>query len=1131
MSTPRKTLPTNWLIGLVAALLVAALIWFGGPYLAIGDVRPFESLTGRLLGIMALVIAWGGFAQFKLLAAERKGARLAGDVAAQIDPGTAEPDARPGLAPSPTGDAEALSERFSRAVASLRKSGLSASLYDLPWYVIIGAPGSGKTTALLNAGLEFPLEAEFGKDPLKGIGGTRNCDWWITRDAILLDTAGRFTTQDSSTTADRAGWQAFLELLKQYRRRRPINGVLLAISLADLMDGDDTARIAHAHLVKRRLSELRASLQIPFPVYVLLTKADLISGFTEYFDDLNADGRAQVWGFTFPLSDSQDGNPIDQMPQELGALVARLQERVVERLAAERDAARRAAVHAFPAQIGGLARQLTDFLARIFEDVPADEAVWLRGCYFTSGTQTGAPVDRMMGALARSFGLRMQSLGLRAERGRAYFLETLLKEVVFKESGLAGVNRRVERLWLAGSAATHAGLLILTLLTLVGLTFSYTNNRAYLDGMSETTARLLANDRRPGDSALEAALTRLDILHLVSGMARDPGQAKPWSMRWGLYQPGGMGDAAEDAYRRELNTILGPWVAQRLAVRLRELGAEPDALYEYLKAYLMLNGPKRLEPQLMKAIGDREWPRAFPRDAELAQRLTLHFDAWVDRPDRLVPVAADHDLVTQARASLRQASVPRLIYSRLRSAHAGNAAGQIRIDNELGLGVESLLMRRSGLPLTTPLSALYTRAAFEQIGQTHRLELIRQFLEDAWVLGDAAPGMAEIPNLSARVLDLYETDYIQAWDALLNDLSLRPFGDTIDAMTAIARLAGPSSPLKGLLTLVDRHTNLSPTEGSAPGGRITRHFQKLHQLVSGPPGAAPIDRTLAELHQLQQQMQMLPPGAGAGHGLTQLTGQMKVIAAQLPGPIANMVSEAGSQSSALAGAAVRSGLEQRYLTEVARECRELIGRRYPFDRSSQGEVATADFARVFAPGGTFDAFFQGHLAPLVDTSRTPWRWRDAASRAPAIPLATFENAERIRQAFFPPGSAVPVLHFTLTPESLDTEANRFVLTLDNQVLEYRHGPRQPSGFTWPAPVPAGASFVFEGSDGQRPNRSYAGAWALFRMLQDARVSSEFDTRYVLTLSSGGRSARVVLTASSIRNPFGNPDLLRFQCEG
>ena len=128
-----------------------------------------------------------------------------------------------------------LRERFDEAVTALKQRRTGDSLYELPWYVIIGPPGSGKTTALLNSGLKFPLEQRVGKGALRGVGGTRNCDWWFTDEAVFLDTAGRYTTQDSDAASDSVGWSEFLALLRKYRARRPINGVILTINAHDLL--------------------------------------------------------------------------------------------------------------------------------------------------------------------------------------------------------------------------------------------------------------------------------------------------------------------------------------------------------------------------------------------------------------------------------------------------------------------------------------------------------------------------------------------------------------------------------------------------------------------------------------------------------------------------------------------------------------------------------------------------------------------------------------------------------------------------------------------------------------------------------------------------------------------------------
>ena len=277
-------LKSGWFIALVGLLLLSLLIWLGGPYLGIGDSQPLASPVTRLVVIIVLLAVWVVALQIQQMRLRSKPAQMSGDIAGQ-DAGAAST----GVAGDDrsAGERAQLATRFQEAVDTLRKSKHGGgNLYTLPWYVVIGPPGSGKSTLLQNSGLNFPLSDRFGKQALRGIGGTRNCDWWFTDEAVFLDTAGRYTTQDSDRNADASAWAEFLKLLRRYRKRRPINGVVIAMSMSDLLVLDDNARYEHVQAVRRRLDELAEHLRIGVPVYLVLTKCDLIAGFSEFFDDL-----------------------------------------------------------------------------------------------------------------------------------------------------------------------------------------------------------------------------------------------------------------------------------------------------------------------------------------------------------------------------------------------------------------------------------------------------------------------------------------------------------------------------------------------------------------------------------------------------------------------------------------------------------------------------------------------------------------------------------------------------------------------------------------------------------------------------------------------------------------------------
>ena len=341
---------------------------------------------------------------------------------------------------------ETIRARFKQAAGDLdgarfaSPDGKGRAVEELPWYVMIGAPGSGKTTALLNSGLRLPLYTKGDSAPsVPGVGGTRNCDWWFTDEAVLLDTAGRYTTQESDRKADAAAWRGFLGLLRQFRPERPLNGALVTVSVMDLLLWNKSERSRFAAHVRMRLAEMYAALNSRFPVYVLVTKVDMLAGFIEFFGDLDAAGRTQVWGTTFAL----DIDPaLIEAPYaaEFAALEQRLGAELLARLHEERDLQRRAAIYRFPQQFHAIGPLVGEFLAQALGTQVNHQPLQLRGVYYTSGTQEGNPIDRVLVALARSFSLERGAATVKPGTGKSYFLTRLLHEVVFSEAALAVVD-------------------------------------------------------------------------------------------------------------------------------------------------------------------------------------------------------------------------------------------------------------------------------------------------------------------------------------------------------------------------------------------------------------------------------------------------------------------------------------------------------------------------------------------------------------------------------------------------------------------------------------------------------------------------------------------------------------------
>ena len=346
----------------------------------------------------------------------------------------ARTDAGPAGAERVANELQTIRARFEEAAGALKRNRIE----DLPWYVFIGAPGSGKTTALVNSGLRFLLPGTGRAAPVAGVGGTRNCDWWFAEEAVLLDTAGRYTTQDIDARADAAAWFGILELLKQFRPRQPLNGAIVTVSVLDLMLWHKTERARFSGHVRMRLAELYAALGLRFPVYLLVTKTDLLAGFTEFFGDLGPDGRAQVWGTTFEPN-IEPALVAEPYAGDFAALENRLNAEMLARLHEERDLQRRATIYRFPQQFHALGPLLCEFLPQALGTQVNHRTLQLRGVYFTSGTQEGNPIDRVLGAMERAFRLERKTAAAHGSTGKSFFVTRLLREVVFPEASLAAV--------------------------------------------------------------------------------------------------------------------------------------------------------------------------------------------------------------------------------------------------------------------------------------------------------------------------------------------------------------------------------------------------------------------------------------------------------------------------------------------------------------------------------------------------------------------------------------------------------------------------------------------------------------------------------------------------------------------
>jgi len=1188
-----KLIFNHWVVAGLGLTALGLIIWFVGPLIGIADYRPLESPIMRWIVIGVVIAFYIGRLAWRSLRSKLASARLMEGLMKQAPAQAASGDS------TAQHEVETLRRRFDEAAEVLKEvrgkqtgwgrlTGLGRRqyLYELPWYIFIGAPGSGKTTALLNSGLQFPLAHRFGQESIRGIGGTRNCDWWFTDQAVLLDTAGRYTTQESNQETDSAAWAGFLQLLKKFRPRRPINGVIVTVSVSDLLQQNSVQLEMQANALRQRIQELHTQLNIRFPLYLLVTKADLLAGFMDFFSEFGREERAQIWGTTFPFAEPGT-DMLAGYHAEYDALVQRLNDRLIDRLQQEHDPQRRTALYIFPQQFSSLQEVLSSFITKVMSPSRYEVAPMLRGVYFTSGTQEGSPIDRVLGSLSRAFHLEHKLIVPQHASGKSFFLMRLLQDVIFPEAGLAGTNLRWERRRALLEWSSFAVAMLLTVGAITAWTLSYKRNQSYVAAVE---GRLQAVDEQVHEIRVDANSNVVELipaLQAVKQLATPTGTKAgetPLDMNFGLYQGEKLEAATSRAYYQLLRDAFIPRLAWHIEEQLYTRGqSNPDLLYEGLKAYLMLSEPAHFDPIALKAFITADWEVSLPREVSVEQRRALekHLDAFLGQ--RLVssPFMADKELVDRVRLSLARTPIAERIYQRIKRQGVGENLPEFTIAKAAGPSAALVFRRTSGQPLTTGVPGLFSFNGYHNAFLQASIQVTKQLAEEAdWVLGSKTQQLSA--NDEARLFEdvrrLYLEDYAQTWESFINDISLVPATSLQQSIQQAGILSAADSPLPLLLraivkevtlvnvdeadkTTVEKVTDqvgaarerlrklLGPTDVrestvskvSRPEYIVDARFEDLRRLVSSPaPGQpAPIDATLSVVDELYTFLLATNTAVNSGNPppASDVPIKLKADALRLPEPLRSMLTTLSLGGATQALGVTRVNLGQAISTEIGEFCNKAILGRYPFVKSSSRDVTQEDFARLFAPAGLLDGFFKQQLAQYVDTSTPQWHFRkvgDASMGDATGSLIQFQRAQTIREVFFRGGGSVPGLKLEFKPMEMDSSITQLILDVDGQLVRYSHGPQVPMSVQWPGP--GGTTQVrlqiLPSSPGDASGLVYEGPWALFRMLDRVLMESTPQAeRYLVTFNINGRKAKFQMTTTSVQNPFRLRELEQFRCPG
>lgn len=1167
-----------FLIGFGFFLAVSLILVLGATYQ--------WSWVVRLLGIIAVLIVCLLLVVLSFVRANRSADRIEQAIRQQAEQQlvSTRPDRR--------AEIEELQKSLNQAIEQLKTSKLGrgksgrAALYALPWYMFIGPPGAGKTTAIANSGLNFPI----GSDRVRGVGGTRNCDWFFSDQAILLDTAGRYMTEQQ----DEEEWLSFLDTLKAQRTAQPINGVIVGMSMPDLLNASPDEIEWHADNIRRRIDELVARLGVKFPVYLVFTKVDLLQGFVEFYGELSRREREQIWGATVSLEQQASGDLRRVFEEEYDRLHDALVDRRTTRLAQSMKRDERQKVYAFPLQFVQTKERIATFIARLFQPNPYQESPTFRGFYFTSGTQEGIPLDRVIQVMAQQFelsGAMRDDFPMHTE-AKSYFIKDLFTDVIVPDQFMVQSTSKASRQNSFQRWGIMAGSLVLMLLFVAATTQAFFRSRADL-GAAKEVAPPAAMVQWSDVQAAPQNLTKVEALdQQIDALGGIP------ILSLGLSRKGTIRAPLEDLYVDRSTAFVQAIPLRQIEQRMRASssqarveGVAREELYSDLKAYLLMTSETpRLEEESHEAflrrylidVGTDELEPHLdaPTRGDVQARVEPLVDTYIAalKEGEAIPFGEDPTLVARARQSIIEPPSIAAIYNRLRQEGATNTQPYRLSDAVPG----RYLQYFRGDP---EVSGFFTKQAWDTYVADAIEEESADPGRDDWVVGRA---QSEIPaelrdseRVAAELTDRYFNDYVTQWQRFLGDVRLNGFGGLREAVRAMGDLSDPyESPIVYLLASVTAQTEfgggLLGDVASEAQAAVERNIQQRARRllrggnvdVSQEEDLHPVNRRFLWLHQLDATQ---AESGNASQDLYQAFGALREVSSALEG-MAGDDAKAADYAAGILGqnggeleaaqrtirSALRSfngdiranlfeapvgyawssvlGSAQSYLNSRWREVvhepfNSRFASQYPFDASSDLDAPIFDVEAYFNPeSGAVAAFIKDELSPFLtrDRSRTS-SWNGQGLRLSSSAEAAIERANSIGNSLFSSGAMR--VDFELQAEV--PERSSGAPAVDQVAIEihgtenvYNLGSYRPwVPFSWPGN--SGAMVSVSTQTGDLPPKRFDGDWALFRMLQNARVTRRSAAAYELRwtfeeLGQWNITALYNLRTRSAANPFSDP---------
>lgn len=977
--------------------------------------------------------------------------------------------------------------KFKEAIKIIKKSSLYKNKrnakYELPWYLVLGDEKEGKTTLIESSGLNFPLNVDYENKSVIEEGNSQKFQWYFAEHTIFIDVPGNYI-QLKQNKEDPIVWKKFLELFVKKRWRRPINGIILTISVEKILNYSEKELEQYAKDLRDRFDELSKAFMSSIPIYLIVTKCDQIKGFNEYFNDLKEDEKEEILGITFDKDEAIESGLVKP---KLEDLLKRLSSPILTKLHYEWEEKNRSKIYLFTDNFSQLFDKTSLFIDICFAQTRYRQPLMLRGLYFTS---VSCPQNQ--NALISEDQLEYSNTNK-----KGFFIYKILKDIVFPESEILKMDDNYKKKLKRNQIIAYTlSFLIVVFSTIFIVNDFITHNNTLKTLEKEYVKYKIQREKTYSTDSFKDIVIVLNKLEEINSLDTTNISDNFWNLIF--YKTDNRRDKLKTIYLNDLKQLLLKRVELDIQTQIKRDLNDFDLTWDNTKAYVMLKRTDKINKQFLQLYMSKRWNELYKSYPKLQNSLNFHWQNIIS--SGFQPQNLNDDLLKVARNRLMKFGLDALSYKSLKAKV-----------NSLNLKDFTFAQALIGSPDVFKGNDFKIPGMFTKQGHALMMKegkaLTKDVLQNNWVLGRKDElTQALIDESYKKILSLYYSEYKEFWLKALSNLNIPKKSRLTELNNQLSMFSSADSPIYSIILALKDNTDIyTPEEkiklkaGSnenvtravaatvAPGqiGRavaknaldnknssiidnrsiknLREFFKSYHQLLDKNEQALELLQTgTKKLNDVYKTMVALDSSVNPTFESFRIVkdrveGRIEPFVVSfnsLPVHIKKWYMQLLQNNWYYILKEAKLYLNKKYKEDLLLFYEQKIEGKYPVTNTKNDYIRLEDFNDFFKKDGVIDSFYKNYLSLFIKINRLNNSYKinnlDGASlNINKSFIDALIKSFKIKKSFFRNSGSLGFV-ISIRPYVLGANLATMQLTYNDNTIYYEHGPIKNKKLIWPA---------------------------------------------------------------------------------